>query len=271
MSNPSFLTSDGCRLAYESVGEGLPVVWQHGLGANRRQPADVFPDVQGIRRITLECRGHGDSELGDARRLSIATFTEDAIALMNHLGVRKAVVGGISLGGAIALRRAALHPERTCGLVIARPAWIDGPSPETMSPYAVVAEYIAESGTEKGLERFLRSDVLRKVQRVSPDNALSLQAYFAQANPGSTVQLLSRIAKDAPAVGDLISTISVPALIIANDQEFVHPLDYALAVQSKLPHAHLRIITSKTIDACAYRKEFALALREFLLGLEDPS
>jgi pimeloyl-ACP methyl ester carboxylesterase len=271
MSNPSFLTSDGCRLAYESVGEGLPVVWQHGLGANRRQPADVFPDVQGIRRITLECRGHGDSELGDARRLSIATFTEDAIALMNHLGVRKAVVGGISLGGAIALRRAALHPERTCGLVIARPAWIDGPSPETMSPYAVVAEYIAESGTEKGLERFLRSDVLRKVQRVSPDNALSLQAYFAQANPGSTVQLLSRIAKDAPAVGDLISTISVPALIIANDQEFVHPLDYALAVQSKLPHSQLRIITSKTIDASAYRKEFALALREFLLGLEDPS
>jgi pimeloyl-ACP methyl ester carboxylesterase len=271
MRNPSFLTSDGCRLSYESAGEGLPVVWQHGLGADRKQPADVFPDLPGVRRITLECRGHGDSELGDPTRLSIASFTEDVIALMDHLGVRKAVVGGISLGGAIALRLAALHPERICGLMIARPAWIDGPSGETMSPYAAVARYIAELGTEEGLEHFLHSEELRKVQCVSPDNALSLQAFFTRANLESTVQLLSRIAMDAPAVGDLISTVTVPALIIANDQEFVHPLEYALAVHGKLPRAQLRIITSKTIDPCAYREEFARSLREFLLSLEASS
>jgi pimeloyl-ACP methyl ester carboxylesterase len=188
---------------------------------------------------------------------------------MDHLGVRKAVVGGISLGAAVALRLAALHPERTCGLIIARPAWIDGPSLETMSPYVAVAQRIAESGSVEGLARFLHSEDLQKVQRVSPDNALSLQAFFSQANPESTVQLLSRIAKDAPAVGDLISTISVPALIIANDQEFVHPLEYALTIHSKLPLARLRIITSKTVDATAYRKEFAMSLREFLLSLED--
>ena len=268
MNNQIFLTSDGCRLSYESAGEGLPVVWQHGLGADRNQPADVFPDLRGVRRITLECRGHGDSELGDPTRLSIASFTEDVIALMDHLGVRKAVVGGISLGGAIALRLAALHSERACALMIARPAWIDGPSLETMSPYALVSKCIAESGTVAGLERFLHSEELRKVQSVSPDNALSLQAFFTQANPDNTVQLLSHIAKDAPAVGDLISTITVPALIIANDQEFVHPLEYALTLKSKLAHAQLRIITSKTIDAHAYREEFARSLREFLLGLE---
>jgi pimeloyl-ACP methyl ester carboxylesterase len=155
--------------------------------------------------------------------------------------------------------------------MIARPAWIDGPSYETMSPYAAVAQYIAELGAEEGLERFLHSEELRKVRCVSPDNALSLQTFFTQANPERTVHLLSRIAKDAPAVGDLISNISVPALIIANDQEFVHPLEYALAVHEKLPHAQLRIITSKTIDACAYREEFARSLREFLLSLEAPS
>ncbi len=88
MMTPSFLTSEGCRLTYESAGEGLPVIWQHGLGANRRQPADVFPEVRGIRRITLECRGHGDSELGDPQHLSIASFTENVTALMDHLGIR---------------------------------------------------------------------------------------------------------------------------------------------------------------------------------------
>ncbi len=271
MSNRSFLTSDGCRLAYESVGEGLPVVWQHGLGADRRQPADVFPEMQGIRRITLECRGHGASELGDADRLSIASFSEDVIALMDHLGLSKAVVGGISLGGAIALRLAALHPERTCGLILARPAWVDGPSLETMSPYAAVARSIAELGTVRGVEHFLRSEELQTVRRVSPDNALSLQTFFTQAKPENTVQLLSRIAIDAPAVGDLVSTISVPTLIIANDQEFVHPLAYALALHDKLPHATLQVITSKTVDARAYREEFARSVRAFLSSLERAS
>jgi hypothetical protein len=48
----------------------------------------------------------------------------------------------------------------------------------------------------------------------------------------------------------------------------VHPLAYALAVRDKVPHATLQIITSKTIDARAYREEFAMALRAFLSSLE---
>ena len=115
MSISSFVTGDGCRLAYETAGEGSPVLWQHGLGADRKQPAEVFPSIAVVRRITLECRGHGDSSLCDPERLSIAGFAEDALALLDHLHIAKAVVGGISLGAAIALRLAAFHPDRVSG------------------------------------------------------------------------------------------------------------------------------------------------------------
>ena len=105
MSSGYLITEDGCSLAYEDVGSGLPTIWQHGLGADRRQPAEVFPRNVGVRRITLECRGHGESQMGDPAHLSIAQFAADVAALLDHLGIDVAVLGGISLGVMAALQR----------------------------------------------------------------------------------------------------------------------------------------------------------------------
>ena len=101
MTRGTFRTRDGCTLGYVDEGAGLPVLWQHGLGATQAQPAEVFPASSRLRRITLECRGHGDSELGAPEALSITRFTEDAAELLDHLHIGRAVVGGISLGAAI--------------------------------------------------------------------------------------------------------------------------------------------------------------------------
>ena len=161
MTTGAFRTEDGCLLAYEDSGQGMPVLWQHGLGADRNQPAEVFPAIEGIRRLTLECRGHGNSELGDPTRLSIATFEADALALLDHLEITQAIVGGISLGAAISMRLAALHPERVAGLILARPAWVEGPS-NTMAPYLEIAELIKNFGAtvlnSEGLARSRRRD-----------------------------------------------------------------------------------------------------------------
>jgi pimeloyl-ACP methyl ester carboxylesterase len=267
VSAETFVTADGCRLAYDSVGEGTPVLWQHGLGADRNQPAEVFPSIPGIRRIILECRGHGESSLGDPERLSIATFAADALALIDRLDIPRAVVGGISLGGALALRLAALHPDRVLALIIARPAWVDGPSLETMAPYREVAELLSKFGARRAAEHFERSDLLRAVEAVSPDNAQSLRSFFTRPNPESMVELLSRISQDSPGIGGAFQNVVAPTLIIANDQEYVHPLAYARELLARLPHATFETVTSKTIDRQAYVAEFTAALRDFLTKL----
>ena len=136
------------------------MLWQHGLGATQAQAAEVFPESSRFRRITMECRGHGDSELGAPAGLSIPQFADDAIGLLDHLGVRRAVVGGISLGAAIALRLAVHHLERVSELIIARPAWINEAAPERLRIYLDVAELLAQYGPERGLERSrLPSDI----------------------------------------------------------------------------------------------------------------
>jgi pimeloyl-ACP methyl ester carboxylesterase len=267
MTDGTFRTEDGCLLAYEDVGEGMPVLWQHGLGADRTQPAEVFPTIQGIRRLTLECRGHGNSELGDTSRLSIATFAADAIALLDHLRIRQAIVGGISLGAALSMRLAALYSERAAGLILARPAWVVGPS-ATMDPYLEIATLLEEFGPHEGALRFEASACLAAVAAVSSDNAASLKSFFSRPNPASTIALLSTTPSDSPGVDtETIAGIRVPTLIVCSHHDYVHPLAYAERLQQILPHATLQVITAKSIDKDQYKLDFREALRRFLTAV----
>lgn len=264
--SPRFITRDGCTLAYEDRGTGIPVLWQHGLGADRHQPAEVFPELPGLRRLTLECRGHGDSELGDPARLSIAQFADDALALLDHLQIHTFIAGGISLGAALSLRLAALASARIRSLILARPAWVLAPAPPTMRPYLLIADLLRTHGAKEGLRLSRAAELLQTVAAVSPDNATSLRSFFTRNDKASTLELLSRLPNDGPGLtAEQLAAIHIPTLIIANEQDYVHPLVYAEELNHLLPQATLRVICSKTIDPALYRAQFRETLATFLV------
>ena len=265
MTRGSFKTADGCAIHYVDEGDGVPVLWQHGLGATQAQAAEVFPQARGFRRITMECRGHAGSELGAMEALSIEQFTDDATRLLDHLGVSRAVVGGISLGAAIALRLAAFHPERVSALIIARPAWLDERVPERMQIYLDVAELLAQHGSAQGLERLQASERYRLLMSASPDNAASMRSFFQRENPASTVALLSRIpAQGLGVTREQMSRLALPTLVIANEGDYVHSVAMATEVAGLIPGAELKIIPSKNSAREAYVEAFKAALDEFL-------
>jgi pimeloyl-ACP methyl ester carboxylesterase len=267
----SFAAPDGCRLAFADEGEGMPVLWQHGLGADRGQPAEVFPALPGLRRITLECRGHGGSDTGDIDRLTIEQFTNDAIGLLDHLGLSRAAIGGISLGAAVALRIAALHPDRAAALILARPAWVDTAAPAHLRVYREVADLIAAHGVEGGRARFEASPLLAEIEAVSPDNAASMRWFFDRPRPDSTVALLGRIPLDGPGVArERIAALALPTLVIANDHDYVHSLATARELAALIPGAACREITSKSVDRARYVAEFRDAVADFLEGVGHP-
>jgi len=267
----SFKTRDGCRVNYVDEGDGVPVLWQHGLGATQAQAAEVFPESSQFRRITMECRGHADSELGAPAGLSIQQFADDAIVLLDHLEVRRAVVGGISLGAAIALRLAVRYPERVSELIIARPAWISASAPENLRIYIDVAELLAQYGSEQGLERLQATERYRLVMRESPDNAASMRSFFHR-EPESTVALLSRIPAQGPGVTrEQMSRLALPTLVIANEGDYVHSIATATAVAELIPDATLKIIPSKNSNRDAYVEAFKAALDEFLSNRQWPT
>ena len=258
----TFQTPDGCRLAYDIAGQGPAVFWQHGLGATAAQPAEVFPE--GFTRITLLCRGHDGSDLGDLARLSIAQFGQDVLALMDHLGLQSVAMGGISLGAAISLRLAVTHPQRVKALILARPAWVDRPAPETMQSYVEVARQLARHG-EIGRVLFQSGKIYRDLSSASPDNAASLVTFFTRPRPETTLALLQRIPLDGPGVTRAqIAALTLPTLVLTTGQDYVHPAAYGTDLAALIPHAILTDLPAKGRDKPAHVAAFRTALAQFL-------
>ena len=109
----------GQRIYFEdSGGDGLPVVLGHGFLMDHEMFAPQVEAFGGRRRvITWDHRGHGRT-VTTPDPFSYWDLADDLAALLDHLEVSRAVIGGMSQGGFVALRFALLHPERTAGLVL---------------------------------------------------------------------------------------------------------------------------------------------------------
>jgi pimeloyl-ACP methyl ester carboxylesterase len=260
-----FVERDGLRLAVEEAGAGRAVLFQHGLGANAAQVAQVFPTDLPVRRITLECRGQGESPVGPLEALSIATFTADAAFMAEDLRLGRVTVGGISLGAAIALRLAVQRPDLVGGLILARPAWVFEPGPENMRPYAMVGELLERHDPETGRREFLKSAIAAQLAREAPDNLASLTGFFDYPDPKSLSALLRAIAADGPGVSAAQArAIAVPTLVIGHGEDLAHPWAYAEILAATIPGARLVRITSKVVDRARYVAEFKVAVTSFL-------
>ena len=103
------------RLNLVESGDGAPFVFQHGLCGDAAQAGEVFPTDMPLRRMTLECRGHGLSEPGDASLFSIATFADDGPKRCTGLDVCRynAETMGTELGEGFSLVRDARETHTT--------------------------------------------------------------------------------------------------------------------------------------------------------------
>lgn len=102
----------------DSGGDGLPVILSHGFLMDHemfaRQVAALCPE---FRVITWDARGFGETGY-DGQPFTYWDSARDCLALLDHLGIRQAVFGGMSQGGFVSLRAALLAPERVLGLVL---------------------------------------------------------------------------------------------------------------------------------------------------------
>lgn len=261
-----FFHHDGIQFHYRERGSGVPFVFQHGLGADVNQTFELCEPPPGIRLLTFECRGHGETRpLGPEERISVEQFTEDLRAFLDHLAVERAVIGGISMGAAIALRFALGHSERVLGLVLSRPAWLDASRADNLKVFSTLAEFIRKYGAWEGAQRYQGTVAFQKVREASPDNANSLLAQFAHPRAEETVAKLERIPAYVPAhTRDDWKRITVPTLVIANHRDEVHPFEFGEALAREIPQAQLVEVTGKSISKDLHINEVRQALASFL-------
>ncbi|MEX1023059.1 MAG: alpha/beta hydrolase [Dehalococcoidia bacterium] len=111
-------TVDGRAVRYELTGEGArTIAWTHGVGSSLDYWRDDLPKFPGFRHLTYDVRGMGQSE-GTDGPVALADWARDLTALLDAVEVDRAIIAGVSMGGAISQRFALDYPERLDGLLL---------------------------------------------------------------------------------------------------------------------------------------------------------
>ena len=223
------LDRDGVAIHYEVHGQGPAVLLSHGYSATCRMwdgQIDALKDR--FQVIVWDMRGHGQSDYPDApSAYSEALTVGDIAALLDVVGARKAIVGGLSLGGYMSLAFYRAHPERVSALLI-----IDtGPGfkkDDARAAWNKRALATADRFEREGLE--VLKSASRERSTVSHRDARGL----ALAARGMLTQRDARVIEVLP-------DIKVPSLVVvgADDTPFLAASDYMAA---KIPGAKKAVI-----------------------------
>jgi pimeloyl-ACP methyl ester carboxylesterase len=266
MTPTGFFLRGGLRLAvHDAGGTGAPVLFQHGLCGDAAQTAEAFPPIAGYRRVTLDCRGHGASEAGDD--LSIATFADDVAALAASLGP-PLILGGISMGAAIASRLAVTRPDLVRALILVRPAWVADRARANMAPNAEVGALLSHMPPAAARAAFAAGPTHPLLSREAPDNLASLLGFFDRMPADVTARLLTRISADGPGVTESqLAALRVSTLICGTAEDAIHPYAHAERLASLIPGATLVELPPKGRDKPAHIAALHAAIARFLKEL----
>lgn len=250
----STINSNGVRIYYETHGEGPPVLLTHGYGAMGKMWDDqIAPISANHKLITWDFRGHGRTDSPDDQ----AEYTEaksvgDMKQILDAVGAKKAVIGGLSLGGYLSLAFHHAHPERVRALVLCDtgPGFKDAASRQKWNDRS---EVTAQTFEKEGLAALDKREHTNSRQHTSAVGLIrSARGMFRQHD--------SRIIES-------LGKIDVPTLVVIgeNDAPLMAGCQY---MARKIPGAKLVVVPRSghypNIDE---PKIFNDALGEFLAGL----
>ena len=238
------------RFHYRETGEGVPFFFQHGLGADVDQPFGLFKPPEGFRLISFDCRFHGQTRVSAIEnKISLGIFADDLLALMDHLKIERAIMGGISMGAAIALNFALRFPERILGLVLQRPAWLAEPNQKNAEIFGFVAKLIREHDAPAGVaELNAPNNTLRSSPNL-PDCAKSTGVAIRQSAREGSHRPARTNPLDAPNHDRAEwRRINVPTLVLANRQDPIHPFEFGETLAREIPGAEFHELTCKSVS-----------------------
>ena len=241
---------DGVNIYYEAHGQGPAVLLSHGYGATSAMWEGQIAALSGTHRLIMwDMRGHGATDSPDDQAL----YTEDAsvddmAAILDAEGIDEAVIGGLSLGGYMALAFNVKYPERVSALML----FDTGPgynNPKAREEWNVTAVDRAVQFEEKGLDSLGRGAEVQVSKHRSADG-------LAKAARGMLAQFDARVIQS-------LDSIAVPTLVLvgAKDRPFLAATDY---MEAKIPNSKKVVIDAANIHQ---PEAFNEAVREYLDSL----
>jgi pimeloyl-ACP methyl ester carboxylesterase len=236
-------TFEGQRLSYREYGSGPRViVLTHGLLMDDRMYTALGPALAaaGHHVITVDMLGHGASDQPyDMTAYSMTRFGHGVVALLDHLGLAQAVVGGTSLGANVALEVAVLAPHRVRAMVLEMPVLENGIA-------AAAALFVPLALSLRVSQPTMRvlSALARRIPRTH--FLADILIDFVRRDPAASLAVLDGLTfgRIAPPVQER-RKLRHPALVIGHPADPIHPFSDADITAKELPGA--RLVTAKSI------------------------
>ena len=257
--------ASGGMVSYRELGDGPgePLVLLHAFPLNGRMfEPQMEAFSEGRRVVAPDYPGFGRSPRTPAQP-DIRYYAEGVLGLLDRLGLERVVLGGVSMGGYVALGCMRLFPERVSGLILAdtRP---DADSEETRENRKNMARRVADEGVEVLIELQMRRLLARDTLENNEEVVEEVRGMILESSPGGVVAALGAL-RERPDSTPLLEKIEVPTLVIGGEEDGISSPEVMGAMAEKIPDSrHVTLPRAGHLSNLEAPEGFNAALKEFL-------
>ncbi|MEZ5652020.1 MAG: alpha/beta hydrolase [Burkholderiaceae bacterium] len=223
---PHLSTSDGVKLHYEDTGAGAPIVFVHEFaGDHRSWEPQVRAFARRYRCITYNARGYPPSDVPAPEQYSQARARDDIRDVLDALGIDRAHIVGLSMGGFATLHFGFSYPERALSLVVAGCGY--GAEPGKREQFAreanAQADRFAQMGMQTAAETYALGPTRVQFQNADPRGWREFRDQLAEHSSEGGANTMRGVQARRPSLYELtdqMRALEVPTLIITGDEDW---------------------------------------------------
>lgn len=234
---------DGTSLYVEELGRahGTAVVFGHSLLCDGRMFTDQVIDLARDHHvINIDFRGHGRSD-PPSRAYSMADQAGDTLRVMDALGIERAILVGLSMGGMAAMRLALEHPDRVAGLALLNTS-AGREEALKRARYGALAAVTRLFGTQPWIMRQASRALFGATFLRDQPDVVALWEQRIAAMDRRALALAVKMVTGRPDLTGRLGELRVPTLVVVGDEDVATPLVYARTLAAAIPGARLEVV-----------------------------
>lgn len=232
-----FVTIAGRALHYEERGAGTPLVLLHGFPFSSES---FWPQLdsppQGFRLVVPDHRGFGQSAPGEGVT-TMEAMADDVLALLDALSIPQAIVGGVSMGGYVAIALTRRDPGRVKALVL-----IDTQSSADDDAGKARREAVAQEVEAQGVGPLAAAMLPKLLTPQAPADVKARVDQMMRAQSPAATAAASRGMALRTDGRDILSRFGGPCLVVVGEHDAITPVEKAKAMAALMPQARLEVI-----------------------------
>jgi len=255
---------NGVPIYFEDVGSGPPIVMGHSILCSGEMWVYQLPQLaERYRVINMDQRGHGKS-VPATGPYDLREMVEDAVAILDHLEIERAVWAGLSMGGMVAMHAAIEFPNRVSALVL-----LDTHAGAETSYKKLKYRAMSLGATAFGITPFFPAVIPllfgRTTRAENPALIKEWKTKTASIHVPSITRAVSVLVK-RPSIVSELANVRVPSLVIVGEEDASLPVPISQEIANALPNASLVVIPGAGHLSALEKPE---AVTEAMLGFLD--